>query len=86
VGRRGAITPDQVSGLVEAQAQGLAHLDTIAYEYAPHDADRRTRAARYLRDNVRYGLGDAERRGLQLFLDYAADLGLGPGRRDVAFF
>jgi chorismate dehydratase len=86
VGRRGAITPDQVSGLVEAQVQGLAHLDAIAEEYAPHDERRQVRAARYLRDNVRYGLGDAEQRGLQLFLDHAADLGLGPQRRDVEFF
>ncbi len=39
------------------------------------------RAARYLRDNVKYGLGAEEAAGLQLFLDYAADLGLAPQRR-----
>ena len=39
------------------------------------------RAAAYLRDNVRYGLGADEAAGLQLFLDYAADSGWRPRRR-----
>ena len=47
---------------------------------------RTAKAARYLRDNVRYGLGPDEATGLQLFLDYAADLGLAPGRRALEFF
>jgi hypothetical protein len=34
---------------------------------------------------VRYGLGTAEAAGLQLFLDRAAALGLGP-QRTVEFF
>ena len=44
------------------------------------------RAAAYLRDNVRYGLGPQEAAGLQLFLDYAADLGVAPARRRLEFF
>jgi hypothetical protein len=35
---------------------------------------------------VRYALGPDEVAGLQLFLDFAADLGLGPKRRAVAFY
>ena len=46
---------------------------------------RAARAAAYLRDNVRYGLGADEAAGLQLFLDRAAALGLGP-KRDLEFF
>jgi hypothetical protein len=46
---------------------------------------RTARAATYLRDNVRYGLGADEAAGLQLFLDRAAALGLGP-KRDLQFF
>jgi chorismate dehydratase len=84
-GRPGALSPADVDALGQAQADGLAHLDDIAAEYAPHDAPRRARAARYLRDNVRYPLGDRERQGLQRFLDYAADLGIAP-RRQVRFF
>jgi chorismate dehydratase len=85
-GRPGAITARDVEALVSAQAEGLAHVDDIAAQYAPADPARRARAARYLRDNVRYALGEAERQGLQLFLDYAADLGLGPRRRTVTFY
>ena len=48
---------------------------------------RTARAAAYLRDNVRYGLGAEEAAGLQLFLDYAADLGPGArARRPLEFF
>ncbi len=47
--------------------------------------EKTARAAAYLRDNVRYGLGSDEAAGLQLFLDYAADLGLGP-RRELEFY
>ena len=32
------------------------------------------------------GLGPEEAAGLQLFLDYAADLGLAPRRRQLEFF
>jgi chorismate dehydratase len=85
-GRRGAVTARDVEALVAAQTEGLAHIDEIAAEYAPADPAHQVRAARYLRDNVRYALGEAERQGLQRFLDYAADMSLGPGRRRVTFF
>jgi hypothetical protein len=35
---------------------------------------------------MRYGLGADETAGLQMFLDYAADLGLAPKRRPLEFF
>ena len=84
-GRPDAVTARDVEALMAAQAEGLAHIPDIAAEYAPADPVRQAKAARYLRDNVRYALGEPERRGLQLFLDHAADLGLGP-RRTVTFF
>ena len=84
-GRPGALSSADVEALGQAQADGLAHIDDIAAEYAPDDAGRRARAARYLRDNVRYAMGERERQGLQRFLDYAADLGIAP-RRAVEFF
>ena len=40
----------------------------------------------YLRDNMRYGLGPDEAQGLQMFLDYAADLGLAARRRRLECF
>jgi predicted solute-binding protein len=44
------------------------------------------RAEAYLRDNLRYGLGPDEAAGLQLFLDYAVEVGAAPMRRRLEFF
>jgi chorismate dehydratase len=85
-GRPGAVSRGDVEALVRAQAEGVAHVQEIAAEYAPDDPIRQARAARYLRDNVRYRLGERERRGLQLFLDYAAGLDMGLRPRAVEFF
>jgi len=85
-GRPGAVTPEEVRLLVEAQREGLAAVDLIAAEYARGDSGRTAKAAAYLRDNVKYGLGAEEAAGLQMFLDHAADLGLAPKRRMLEFF
>jgi chorismate dehydratase len=84
-GRPEAVDQAHVSDLQQAQAEGVRAIDAIAAEYGGGDATRTRRAASYLRDNVKYGLGPEEGAGLQLFLDYAAELGLGP-RRAVEFF
>jgi chorismate dehydratase len=85
-GRPGVLSPEDVSALQAAQAEGVRCAGAIAAEYGRGDAARAARAAAYLRDNVKYGLGPEEAAGLQLFLDYAADLGIGPGRRTLEFF
>jgi chorismate dehydratase len=85
-GRAGAVDADGVRALQEAQAEGERAVDAIAAEYGRGDAARTARAAAYLRDNVRYGLGPEEAAGLQMFLDYAAELGLSPRRRTLEFF
>lgn len=85
-GRAGVISGDDVRVLQEAQAEGVASTDAIAREYGGSDPVVVARAAVYLRDNVRYGLGPQEAAGLQRFLDYAADLGLAPRRRRLEFF
>ena len=85
-GRAGAVTAADVEALQEAQRRACESVDAIAAEYGRGDARRTARAAAYLRDNVKYGLGPDEAAGLQLFLDYAADLGLAPRRRQLEFF
>jgi chorismate dehydratase len=85
-GRPGVITAGDVEALRTAQRIGVQSVDEIAAEYGRGDARRTARAATYLRDNVKYGLGPDEARGLQLFLNYAADLGLAPRRRSLEFF
>jgi chorismate dehydratase len=85
-GRPSVIDDDVVEALQQAQAKGLADRESIAAEYGAGDPVRAARAAIYLRDNVKYGLGDEEAAGLQLFLDFAADMGLAPRRRTLEFF
>jgi chorismate dehydratase len=85
-GRPGAIDADGIRALQQAQAAGVASAAAIAEEYGRGDARATARAAAYLRDNVKYGLGPEEAAGLQLFLDYAADLGLAPRKRRLEFF
>ena len=84
-GRAGAITDAEVGRLQDAQQEGVQSTDDIAAEYGRGNPDATARAAAYLRDNVKYGLGVEEARGLQTFLDYAADLNLAP-RRTLEFF
>ena len=84
-GRPDAVGPGHVAELQRAQAEGVQAIDAIAAAYGGGDTARTGRAAAYLRDNVRYGLGRDETAGLQLFLDYAAELGIGPQRK-VEFF
>ena len=85
-GRPGAVTPSDVVALQAAGSAGVEAAEVIAAEYGAGDAARTARAAAYLRDNVKYALGREETAGLQLFLDYAAELDLAPRRRVLDFF
>jgi chorismate dehydratase len=85
-GRPGAVTDADVRVLQEAQDEGVRSTAAIAAEYGRGDAARTARAAAYLRDNVKYGLGSEDAAGLQMFLDYASELGLAPHRRRLEFF
>ena len=85
-GRPAGIDDDVVRALQQARDEGVAAREAIAAEYGAGDASRATRAAIYLRDNVKYGLGAEEAAGLQMFLDLAATMGLGPRRRKLEFF
>ena len=84
-GRADAIGAEHVRWLQDAQAEGIASYPAVAAEYGNNDVAATDRALTYLRDNMRYGLGADEEKGLQLFLDYAADLGLAR-RRLLEFF
>jgi chorismate dehydratase len=85
-GRPGAVDDEGIRALQEAQREGARSPDAIAAEYGRGDAAATARAAVYLRDNVKYGLGPDEAAGLQAFLDAAAELGLAPRKRRLEFF
>jgi len=85
-GRPGATAGQDILALQDAQRAGVEATAAIAAEYGRGDRARAARAAVYLRDNVKYGLGAEEKAGLQIFLDLAADMGLAPRKRAVAFY
>jgi chorismate dehydratase len=85
-GRPGILAQDHVDELNAARENGAAHLPEIAREYAHGDPAAETRALAYLRDNLRYALGEREIAGLRRFHELAADTGVVPATRPLAFY
>ncbi len=84
-GRAGVLSPDDEARFRAAKAEGLARRDEIADAYA-HQANLSAESVRsYLRDSLRYDLGDDERRGLERFYEEAASARLLP-KATVRFF
>jgi chorismate dehydratase len=77
-GRPDALTPAHVKELQDTRDRGLADAEIVAREYLKDAPDRHALGARYLRDNIKYHLGDDERAGLELFYRYAAEIGVAP--------
>jgi chorismate dehydratase len=75
-GRPGVLDADDVRTLQEARDAGIRHPEELAREYFGGAPGRQALGARYLRDNIKYQFGDAERAGLELFYRYAAEIGL----------
>jgi chorismate dehydratase len=81
-----AVTADDVAALQHARDEGVAHADAVARAYYPDDPERQAVAARYLRDNIRYRVGDEELDGLRTFFRYAAELNLASFDGRLRFF
>jgi chorismate dehydratase len=81
-----AVTPSDVGALQQARDDGVAHAKDVAQAYYPDDPGRQAVAARYLRDNIRYVLGDEELEGLRTFYRYAAELDLVPYDGSLRFY
>jgi chorismate dehydratase len=85
-GREDACAAEHVAELNAARDRGVSDVSGIARAYADGDGTRESRATRYLSDNLKYGLGEAEIAGLRRFHDLAAKQGLVPGLRELRFF
>ena len=71
----------ELAPLFQASAEfGLERLAEIAAAEAPARGLPVELAHRYLTSNLYYGWGEEEARGLRLFLEHAAGLGLAPAR------
>jgi chorismate dehydratase len=85
-GRPGVATPADVTALNAARDQGLADPEQVAARYFPGDAAKIRRGTEYLRENVKFTLGERERAGLGMFFELAAELGLVPQARPPIFY
>ena len=83
-GRPGVVSPEDASRLNEARDRGLAAVEKVAERYFPGDPAKIARGAEYLRENVKYALGEREQAGLGRFYELAAELGLVLLKADAA--
>ncbi len=83
-GRPSSLTAEQVSALVHARDGGIAHVDELAAAYC--GPDRSELGQRYLRDNIKYTLGEREAAGLRTFYDLAEQHGLVDQAMAPAFY
>ena len=84
-GWSGALGRDEVRMLQQARDEGVANSDEVARAYYPDAPGRQAVARQYLRDNIRYVLGDEELDGLRTFYRYAAEAAL-VGERELLFY
>jgi predicted solute-binding protein len=81
-----ALTRDDVLALQRARDEGVEQSAAVAAEYYPDDTARQAVARRYLRDNIRYYLGEAEIEGLTTFYRYADELKLASYHGSTRFY
>ena len=86
VGRPDAATPAQCRALQAARDRGLANLPAIAEQESGGDPAYEQKVLAYLRDNLKYGLGDAEQAGLRRFYELATEIGVTTELRPLKFF
>jgi cyclic dehypoxanthinyl futalosine synthase len=84
-GRAGALQEDDEQILRDAKDRGMAHRDVFADAHAKSSGLPAPFLRAYVRDAIRYDLGDEERAGLERFFAEAADARLLP-RATVRFF
>jgi chorismate dehydratase len=85
VGRSGVADENVVEMLSESRNRGVARCDQIAQREAGELNISVDHAADYLKHNLHFTLGPAERSGLQLFQELAVQLGLAPEGVDLVF-
>jgi chorismate dehydratase len=85
-GRPGALDGEQVCALQAARDRGTREAAAIAREVGGGDPAMEQRALSYLRDTLRYGLGERARAGLARFHALAVELGLAGAVRPLRFF
>jgi chorismate dehydratase len=75
-GRPDVLGEHDIEALQRARNGGVTQTDIIAREYFPDSRVHQAAGAAYLRDNIKYDLGDEERAGLERFYRYAVEAGV----------
>jgi chorismate dehydratase len=84
-GRPDVLTTQDVEALQRARDEGVGRVAEIAAGCF-RDPRQQAIGARYLRDNIKYDLGDDERAGLELFYRYAAEAGVVKAAQPLRFY
>lgn len=85
-GRPDGLNDDDVRALGRARDAGVACSDAIAREYFPDSPAHQAVGAAYLRDNIKYHLGEDERAALELFYRYAVEAGVVEHENALRFY
>ena len=83
-GRPGAVTSDAIDALLAARDHGVAASDDIATAYC--GPERAARGIAYLRDNIRYSLGEREKAGLSRYYELTERHGIVESVTAPAFY
>jgi chorismate dehydratase len=75
-GRPGAASPETCEALEGARDAGVEAIPAIAAEFGGGDPARERIARRYLRENIKYFLGERHERALERFYEAAVRLGI----------
>ena len=75
-GRPGVVGPADIRALQDARDRGLTVTATIGRELFPESAKKAARADLYLREDVKYALGEREIAGLRRFYELAVEVGV----------
>ena len=85
-GRPGIVSPADTVALQQARDEGVKATATIARESFPGSPDKAALADLYLRENVKYALGEREVEGLRRFYELAAEVGALGQAEPVRFY
>ncbi|MET0212300.1 MAG: MqnA/MqnD/SBP family protein, partial [Vicinamibacterales bacterium] len=85
-GRPGIVSAADTAALQQARDRGIMATAAIGRELFPDSPARAALADRYLRENVKYALGEREIAGLRRFYELAAEVGVLPSAEVPRFF
>ena len=85
-GRAGVVSQADVAALQVARDKGITATEAIGRESFPDSPEQAARADLYLRENVKYALGELEIAGLRRFYELAEEIGVLTSAETLRFY